>query len=138
MKKSSFLIRFIDVGLIILFGFIIISDITVRSQIELPGSDVVESQEQRDLSLYIIGILPNNQYQISDFIDSSILGVYDTVESFESALRQLKSLSDSQDKSIVALIEPYDTITMQRLINVMDICDKAGIPKNINVESMRL
>ena len=36
MKKRGLLMRFIDVGLIILFGFIVISDIKSEAQIQLP------------------------------------------------------------------------------------------------------
>ncbi len=138
MRKSTFLIRFIDIGLIILFGFIIISDITVRSQIELPGSDPGEPQEERELSLFVIKIEPNNQYRIADFIESTILGTYENTEALKNALRNLKSEIDAQGKLPVALIEPDETATMQRLIDVMDICDQIGIPKNVNVESLRL
>ncbi len=138
MRKNTFLIRFIDVGLIILFGFIIISDITVRSQIELPGSDPSESEEERDLSLFVINIDPDNQYRLSDFVESSIIGRYDGIESLENALRSLNNEIRSQGKSPVALIEPDDSATMQRLINILDLCDQIGIPKNVNVEAFRL
>ncbi|MCC5907260.1 MAG: biopolymer transporter ExbD [Balneolaceae bacterium] len=138
MKKSTFLIRFIDIGLIILFGFIIISDITVRSQIELPGSDPGEPQEERELNLFVINIEPNNQYRLADFVESTIIGTYDGIEHLESALRSLIDEIQSQGKSPVALIEPDETVTMQRLIDLMDLCDQIGIPKNVNVESLRL
>lgn len=138
MRKSSFLIRFIDVGLIILFGFIIISDITIRSQIELPGADTVQSTVERDLRLFIINILPANQYQLADFIGSTVVGIYEDVESLEKAVVKLNNEIQLEGRTLVALIEPHETVTMQRLINILDLCDAIGIPKNINVESMRL
>ncbi len=138
MRKNTFLIRFIDVGLIILFGFIIISDITVRSQIELPGSDPTDQQEERDLVLFVINIDPDHQYRLSDFVESSIIGTYQGIESLEAALRSLNRDIRSQGKSPVALLEPDDSVTMQRLIDILDLCDQIGIPKNVNVEAFRL
>lgn len=138
MKKSRFLIRFIDVGLIILFGFIVISDITVRSQIELPGSDPSESQEERDLFLFVINIDPDDQYRLSDFQTETLLERTTGIENLESSLRSLNSEIRTKGKSPVALIEPHDDIIMQRLIDILDLCDQIGIPKNINVESFRL
>lgn len=138
MRKNTFLIRFIDVGLIILFGFIIISDITVRSQIELPGSDPTDQQEERDLVLFVINIDPDHQYRLSELFESSIIGTYQGIESLEAALRSLNRDIRSQGKSPVALLEPDDSVTMQRLIDILDLCDQIGIPKNVNVEAFRL
>jgi len=138
MKKSRFLIRFIDVGLIILFGFIVISDITVRSQIELPGSDPSESQEERDLFSFVIKIDPNDSYRLVNFETETLLQSAEGIENLEVSLRSLTREIRSEGKSPVALIEPHDDATMQRLIDILDLCDQIGIPKNINVESFRL
>ena len=138
MKKTTFLIRFIDIGLIILFGFIVISDITIRSQIELPGSDPGDQMEERELMLFVINIDPENQYRLSDINESVIHGTFSGTENLESALRALNRDIREDGKSPVALIQLDESVTMQRLIDILDLCDRIGIPKNINVESFRL
>lgn len=138
MRNSSFLIRFIDIGLIILFGFIIISEITIRSQIELPGSDPVDSQEERDLTLFVINIDPDNRYRLTDFEEETLYGSFNGIENLENHLRNLNREIRNNGQSPVALIQLDDVVTMQRLIDVLDLCDMIGIPKNVNVDSFRL
>lgn len=138
MKKTTFLIRFIDIGLIILFGFIVISDITIRSQIELPGSDPGEQLEERELMLFVINIDPENQYRLTDVNESVIHGTFSGTENLESALRALNRDIREEGKSPVALIQLDESVTMQRLVDILDLCDRIGIPKNINIESFRL
>lgn len=138
MKNNTFLIRFIDIGLIILFGFIVISDITVRSQIELPGSDPSSSDEEREMRLFVVNVDPDDEYRLSDFNTSEQYGAYSSQEELHQALVNLNEQIRQDGESPVALIEPDDSISMQRLIDVLDLFDKLGIPKNINVESLRL
>ncbi len=140
MRNSSFLIRFIDIGLIILFGFVIISDITVRSHIDLPSSDPDDQEvtEDRELSLIVINIDPDNTFRVSDYHTSTFWGEYHNLQILESVLQDLKDHLVEEGESPAALLEPHEDITMQSLIDVMDICDRLGIPKNINVQSMSL
>ena len=39
MASRGFLIRFIDIGLIVLFGFLMISEIDASSRVDLAGAD---------------------------------------------------------------------------------------------------
>jgi biopolymer transport protein ExbD len=140
MRKNTFLIRFIDIGLIILFGFIVISDITVRSQIELPGSDPGEPDQNRELTLFVINMDPNNRYRLTDLNEEVLYGTYTGLASLGNRIESLEQEIRRSGKSPVALIEldESQTVTMQRLISVLDLCDQLGIPKNVNIESFRL
>ncbi len=140
MRNSSFLIRFIDIGLIILFGFVIISDITVRSHIDLPSTDPDDQElnEQDELTLIVINIDPDQVFRLSDYQTSTSWGEYHDLRILEQVLEDLKNYLRDAGESPVALIEPHEDISMQSLIDVMDICDRLGIPKNINVKSMSL
>lgn len=139
MRKNTFLIRFIDIGLIILFGFIVISDITVRSQIELPGSDPSESEQERDLTLFVVNIDANDQYRLTDINEEVLYGTYSGLENLETALLSRNRSIRSNNEIPVALIQmDEEAVTMQRLVNVLDLCDTIGIAKNVNVKSFRL
>jgi biopolymer transport protein ExbD len=140
MRNSSFLIRFIDIGLIILFGFVIISDITVRSHIDLPSSDPEDQEitEESELSLIVINIDPDHVFRLSDYHTSTFWGEYQDLQTLESVMEDLMDHLRDEGETPVALIEPHEDITMQSLIDVMDICDRLGLPKNINVKSMSL
>jgi len=140
MGNSSFIIRFIDIGLIILFGFLIISDITVRSELDLSGSESNEntSDKPKEIQLLVLTINLNGLITVSDYKETIELGVYDDRDVLAEQLSVLKKEAADSDGSVVALIEMEEGVTMQDLISILDLCDELGIPKNINVQALRL
>jgi biopolymer transport protein ExbD len=56
MNKGGYLLRFVDVVLILLFGFIVISDIDEDSQIQLPSSYQAELMPPESDIVVFIGI----------------------------------------------------------------------------------
>lgn len=137
MKRSSFLIRFIDVGLIMLFGFIMISDINLRSQIPLPSSgDGSESEIIQ--TLIIISIYRDGSYEITEAETEIRYGLLQSIMDLEKTLREVQKEKRSGGVEVVALISPDEKATMQNLVDVLDVCDKLRIAKNINIPSFRL
>jgi len=138
MKRNSFLIRFIDIGLILLFGFIVISDITVRSQIELPGSEPGDPQEDRKPHMLAITVTENSTFGLFDSENETEIGTYEQIGQLENGLRSYAGQLRREGKTAVALIELDDATRMQTFIDVMDVCDRLGIAKNVNEETLRL
>jgi biopolymer transport protein ExbD len=138
MKKNTFLIRFIDIGLILLFGFIIISDITIRTQIELPGSNEAVDSEVKEMTLIVIEVRKDGQFRVVNAESEFLYGRATNNESLFDVLLKVKGTLQREGRNIVAIIEPEESISMQQLVDVLDICDEVGIPKNINVPSLRL
>mgnify|MGYP006293137649 CR=1 FL=1 len=138
MRKNTFLIRFIDIGLILLFGFIVISDITIRSQIELPGSDPAPPSDDRLPHFITVQIAGNQRYQLYDPQNEILLAAYENLDLLEDALVQYRNQIQNEGKTVFALIELDDNIQMQSFIEILDLCDKIGIPKNVNEETLRL
>ena len=66
MKRGGFLIRFVDVVLILLFGFIIISDIDEDSQIVLPKSTETPPLPPDFEELVFIGITNEGVYLLEE------------------------------------------------------------------------
>lgn len=137
MTKGGILIRLIDVAMIILFGFIAISDIKVRAQIKLPSEEQEQKQDQeeKDPELLFVKITADNQlvveYQQNPMLVTSEPGA---LEAFLT--QQLRSFQ-TQGKDMVVLIEPNEDSMIQQTIDIMDICERNQIPKNINYESMQ-
>ncbi len=63
---SSLIIRLIDVVLILLFGFIAISEISKKSKIKLAESTSVPATAPDRESVVYIGVLPDGRYLIDD------------------------------------------------------------------------
>jgi len=56
MSKSSTIMRLIDIVLILLFGFLIVSEINRKSPVKLPQSNVKVKREMDEEEILIIGI----------------------------------------------------------------------------------
>ena len=131
MNKGGLLIRLIDVAMIILFGFIAISDIKVRAQIKLP-SDKVEQEQQdneQEPALLFVRIDLDSQVNLTDnnSIDEILM-----VDQLENRLLELRSGFKSAGQDMVVLVEPHEDSIIQHTIDVLDICERHNIAKNIN------
>ena len=138
MQRKGYLIRFIDIGLIILFGFLMISDLTVISQISLPGkSEEAADPVQSEAILLGVNIDANGAYSLSQLSDDTLLYT-DIVasEELEFVLNTLMKQFASGGQVISAYIEPAADAPMQSLVDVLDVCERLGLPKNINTEAV--
>ena len=137
MANNGLIIRLIDVAMIILFGFIAISDIKVRAQIKLP--------DQEDEQQTPAAEIPPVVYFVKIGLGKEIV-----VEHENEALFSTTSLTDLEEKlarasaevklrgrSLIVLIEPDEASPIQFTVDVLDICERNEIPKNINYESMQ-
>ncbi len=120
-----------------LFGFIMISDINLRSQIPLPSSgDGSESEIIQ--TLIIISIHRDGSYEITEAETEIRYGQLKSIMDLENTLREVQKEKRSGGVEIVALISPDEKAIMQNLVDVLDVCDKLRIAKNINIPSFRL
>lgn len=139
MQNRGYLIRFIDIGLILLFGFLMISDLTVISQITLPGknAEVAENQDDTDQMYIGVTIDADGIYTISDLATQEPLYVKITAaEELEFFLKTLKDRYQAEGRRLSVLIEPGPEAAMQHLINALDVCERLVLTKNINTETI--
>lgn len=133
---SNLLIRLIDVVLIILFGFIGISDIKNKTQLKIPGE-----QNQPDpvnpitANVYVQVKInpathPEGEFEI--FIDSKKARDAANLESLRQALIQISESIGRQGKKMVVVIDPADDVTMQRTVDVFDLCEEQNFVKSID------
>ena len=114
-----------------------ISDINVRSQIRLPsGDDYTEVEVER--TLVIVSIKEDGTYRVTEAETEIGYGVVATVQELEETLIDLQREKRVQGVEIVVIISPEDGAIMQRLVDVLDLCDKLGIAKNINIQEFHL
>lgn len=134
MQRRGYLIRFIDIGLIILFGFLMISDLTIISQIQLPGKDLSapppeEAVEQR---WYHIRVSEAGIFSIlEDGAEEPAYVNIEETEVLESILLQVKDETGAGSR-LNLVIEPSPRVHMQQLVDVLDLCERLGVPHRIN------
>ena len=134
--RKGYLIRFIDIGLIILFGFLMISDLKVISQIALPGSEAQEeTPPPPDDPPYLLGVVieDGGQYTVIDLVTREPLYAdVTTIDQLREAFRRQHTV---QDGNMRIVIEPKPLSAMQQLVDVLDLCEAMAIPRDLNTEA---
>ena len=116
-----------------------ISDITVISQITLPGKSDESTEPESETNQVFLGvaIMEDGQYQILKLEDRAPLHVNITsVDELQFILKTLNDQHRVQGKALHLLIEPAPASHMQKLVDVLDVCERLAIPKNINTEAV--
>lgn len=140
MTSRGFLIRFIDIGLIVLFGFVMISDIENSSQVELSAVTDQQSEEDTEVerAFVTVGIAPNGVFSVFDSESDSLLAAGITrSEALAAVLRQIKQDRAAENKEVIVLIRPHEDSVVQRTVDVMDICDRLALGKSLQDLELR-
>lgn len=128
MTKGGIIIRLIDVAMIILFGFIVISDIKVRAQIKLPSDE--QPSEAREIERKLIFVEISSQEALRVKEGDNVTEVTD-IEALEKRLVQLHHQYESEGIEMVVIIDPDQDSIIQMTVEVLDICERNQIAKNI-------
>lgn len=129
---GGLIVRLIDVVLIILFGFIAISDIQVKRQIKLPGAtDKQEEENKQENPQLWVSITKNGLYSLK--LDETPVIDNDSLRVLEKKLvAQMNSLL-AWNKAPVVIIDPEPEAKIQETVRVIDLCEKHRFPKSINI-----
>ena len=142
MASRGFLIRFIDIGLIVLFGFLMISDIDASSRVDLAGaapeSEVLETPpEEEERAFIIVEITADGRFVVYEPAasgDTSDATVVDSSDELAVALAARSAIHETSGSETVVLIEPSPSSLVQRTVDVMDVCDRIGLPKSLRMD----
>jgi len=138
VATRGFLIRFIDIGLIILFGFLMISDIEASSRVELAGSAEAEEEttepDEEDPAFVVVEVAADGTFVVTA-PDAGVAGrgVADS-EALQSVLELLARRSESAGRETVVLIEPHPASAVQGTVDVMDVSDRLGLTKSLRMD----
>jgi biopolymer transport protein ExbD len=129
MKKGKYLLRFVDVVLILLFGFIVISDIDEDSQIVLPSSYEAEITKPSNEIVLFIGVTTNG-----DYIDEREKILLNSESALRDYIRSHKNRFG--DVAKVRIRANYDTQSLYAM-RVAQICDELDIKKSLDVRIVK-
>lgn len=131
MNSGRLMIRLIDVALIILLGFIAISRLKTE-YVDLPSGGEnpppVESTKQAALEIHREFFLLKDEGRPQRI---------PTVEDLERALARRNAHYRNQRVKLVVNIEPQKSSIIQNLVDVLDICQRNQIEKNLNYDSIQ-
>lgn len=128
MSQGGIVIRLIDVVLILLFGFISISEISSKSLVELPKSSQTKYSLPDNENLLIIGIMPDGRYVIEN--ENEFVFDFDAVK-FYVVSKNEENIRNKIDTR-VRIRSNWDTPIKYTLM-LANLCDYLGIPKGIDV-----
>lgn len=133
MGKAGMIIRYIDIALTMLFGFIAISDIERKTQVNLPR-EVATVTAPSKLKTVSVLVLEGPRYTVMEgALEVASDGDLRKIEQVMQALRQSHL---RRNEEVIFLIQPDPNAPIQLTVNVLDICERNHFVKNINyVES---
>ncbi len=139
MASRGFLIRFIDIGLIVLFGFLMISDIESSSRVELSGAaqEIPDVSEEDTTRVFLIveiradgGFLVTDP-QLADSIATTAAGDSDDLA---DQLAERSAVYTSAELEAIVLIQPHPSSLVQFTVDALDVCDRLGLPKSLRMD----
>lgn len=135
MFRSGLIIRLIDVVLIILLGFLGITDFEIKSQIKLPSA-VDRGQDEIKQQFIFLDIKSDNQFELID--GQNTIKEVKGKEALEKVIVQLNNYYLQNYKQMILVIEPGVETMIQTTVDVMDICEKHQIFKNLSYSQVEL
>jgi len=133
------IIRLIDIVLIVLFGFITISDIDIKAALSLPAkkSKKLSQVEKKPKVAFFVEIDKNEIFLIARQGERKVRkkGIVE----LDKYLNHLKeSVQRREKKDIAVILKPMEDSPVQSTVDVLDLCEKHRIPKNIARKSLAL
>lgn len=131
--NSGLIVRLVDIVLIILFGFIGISDIKIKRQIKVPGK-TVESQKpqenEKNNTMIVVDFYSDDLFIFS--VDNKEIGRTIGQSQARESFLEFRNKYKKNSSGVVFILRPNETVTMQQTIDVFDICEKEKLQKGID------
>lgn len=147
MASRGFLIRFIDIGLIVLFGFLMISDIEASSRVDLAGGvaeiDQPSDESDEGVAVITVDIGADGSFTVTDVgldggaEDDSSVAPSVRVTTLAGLTEALEVLADAHAVGGVeplVEIQPHTASLVQFTVDVMDVCDRLGLQKSLRMD----
>lgn len=150
MQGGGLIIRLIDVVMIILLGFLNISEFGIKAQIKLDSAN--SEVQQNETRMYFVMVSPGGGFVVTNNLDEQKImfsgteaevnsgsqtetdaeGIDENLVKLERFL--VKKFRENKQKSLETLvvIQSHPETKIQYAINVLDICEKNQIPRTIS------
>lgn len=139
MASRGFLIRFIDIGLIVLFGFLMISDIEASSRVELASAgeneEEVLPEEPDERQLIFVTVMPDGAFALSE--PDTLAPAPGTVrgrDDLVGALTARRQRHEALGAETVVVIQPDPDSPVQFTVDVMDVADRLSLTKSLRMD----
>jgi len=124
MRKSGFIVRFVDVVLILLFGFISISSIR-ETEVELPTSTETPPAPPERQEIIFVGITSDGSYLVRD--------EQLRLEGPAALYRFLSDYVDDAEAPVKVRLRASHDTPMRFLVEASRVCDALGVDRAFEV-----
>jgi len=131
MGSGGLIVRLIDLVFILLFGFIVISQITAMKEIEPPKSTEAKPYENDSTQVIIVGVRTNGSYPIDD----GEVVMNDSTELYHYLSHEAQEATAAGIPLGVRIRSNWDAPVRFTMAAAM-ICKDLGLPKGL--DAMRL
>ncbi len=131
MSQSGMLIRLIDVVLILLFGFISISELSEKSSIQLPVSSQTPPSPPDVEEVLFVAIAADGRYVLEQAQNRTLMPA-----ELRRYLRAEKSRADRAGTKLRVRVRSNWNTPIKYTMYIADLCDELGIRKGIEVQRM--
>jgi len=128
MSHSGIVIRLVDVVLILLFGFISISEISSKSLVDLPKSKQMVYSLPDSEDLIIIGITPEGQFLVED--ESEIISNFSYLKNY-IVTKYEENMKNNVDTRV--RIRSNWNAPIKYTLALANFCDVLQIPKGMDI-----
>jgi biopolymer transport protein ExbD len=132
MSRGGMFIRLIDVVLILLFGFISISELSEKSPIQLPVSSQTPPSPPDPEKVLFVAITADGRYVLEQQENRSILA-----SQLRGYLQAAKRTADDEGLELRVRVRSNWNTPIKYTMYVADLCDELDIAKGIEVQRMR-
>jgi len=129
MGKAGMIIRYIDIALTMLFGFIAISDIERKTQVKLPR-EITAASTPSKLNTISVLVLEGPRYTVME--GAREIASDSDLHRIEEVLRAVRQSYLNRREDVIFLIQPDPNSPIQLTVNVLDVCERNHFVKNIN------
>ncbi|MCY3614136.1 MAG: hypothetical protein OXH03_03460 [Bacteroidetes bacterium] len=118
----SDLLVFIDLGFILLVGFLLVSDTSQKENVALPSDKEEEQQNLTQTGVtYEVQFNANLDFLVLNLREQVVICFAAGVEEFTSCI---SPLTDSASRPVFVL-SPYGRANVQQLVSLLDLCKRS-------------
>lgn len=126
--RSDLIIRLIDVVLILLFGFIAISEVSKKSKIDLAESHAVPTTAPDKEDVVYIGVLPDHRYLVED--ETLVI---DRADALARYIVNKQRQFQQQDRRLRIRVRANHDTEVKYAFTVVNLCQTMSIPVGLDV-----
>jgi biopolymer transport protein ExbD len=134
-QGGGLIIRLIDVVLNILFGFIIISDFGLKTQIKLDSGKAAESKKTVTY-IYNVQVLNDGGFTLENSTNQQTfvfsIPRANAIAELERFLFSEFTRNRAEQNKMIVVLRSDPSTKIQYIVDVLDICEKHKIPRSIS------